>query len=507
MINEIIEINTDNLEPMKADSDDLWQNRQHFYSEKRKLSGNIKVTICVQAYNQIEKLRYSLECILKYTPEELYELLLIDNGSEPEVMELYKSINHPRVKIIRITKNISSAFPQPFFIPHINGEYTVWAFADTYVTKNWIENLLVCMDSDKRIGIAAPLSSYCSNLQGIDDVNDKPREEIQEFAANFNKSDPKKWQQKFRVITLLPIIRTEVWHTVGMFDTSFYHDFGEDDFCLRIRRAGYKIYVCRDTFIYHDHKRKDDNNEMLRTSLKSGHDNFIKKWDVEPWEDLLVNIPWPSLLRQSLNSKLNDAKLLCIDPKLGGPILVISNHIKSLEGNVQKSCAFTSEEKFYPDLTTVADETNIGQADDLRQVYSDNSFDIICLCAPLNTYSNPMQLLKDMTLLLKSKGVLIFNIYNSFDIGALFECFGISSNKFPLRTSVNLSKKDCEDILRDCGYSSVRKIGEFKESDNGVDYILTPIFQAAYKSAGIPFNHVMIENTKILNYHYTAVKD
>jgi GT2 family glycosyltransferase len=506
MINEIIEINTDNLEPMKANSDDLWYNRQHFYSEKRKLSGNIKVTICVQAYNQIEKLRYSIECILKYTPEDLYELLLVDNGSEPEVMELYKSINHPRVKIIRITKNISSAnFPQQCFVPHINGEYTVWIFADVYVTKNWLENLIACMDSDRKIGIAAPFTSNDQPDISINEVNGKSREEIQEYAVNFNKSNPAKWDPDVRASSLCPIIRSEIWNIVGTFDTAIPHQFGDVDFCFRIRRAGYKTVICRDTFVYHDHIRDEADYEKQKDNAEIGFNVFFEKWNIDPWEELPHDIPLDANLVDSL--KFNDAKILCIDPKLGWPIFKISNHIKHLEGSVLKTCAFTSEAKFYADLTTVADEIKVGQANNLRQFYSDNSFDIICLCGPLNTYSNPMQLINEMTLLLKSKGALIFHINNSFDIAALFECLGISSDNFPLRTGVNLSKKDCENILRDCGYSSVKKVKEDMELDNEVDSFLTPILQAAYKSAGIPFNHVMIENTKILNYHYTAVKD
>jgi GT2 family glycosyltransferase len=505
VINDIFEINTDNLEPIKEDGDKLWENRQRFYSENRKLSGNIKVTIVVQAYNQIEKLRYSLECLSKYTPEDLYELILVDNGSEPEVMEFYKSIEHPRVKIIRITKNISSAFPQSYFIPHINGEYTVWVFADTYVTKNWLENLLACMESDKKIGIAAPMASYSSNLQDISVVNGKSKEEIQEFAANFNISDPKKWHQDLRVISLVPIIRSEIWYTVGLFDTAYYHDLGEDDLCIRIRRAGYKIYVCRDTFIYHDHVKTESDRQIFPKSLLCGFKMFNEKWNIEPWDDILYGIPYNKI--SSFPANLEVANLLCIDPRLGKPIFTISNYIKMNGGNVEKTFAFTSEAKFYSDLINVADDTKIGTADNLRQFYSDNSLDIICLCEPLDTYSNPKNLLKDMTLLLKEKGLLFFHINNSFDISTLLECFGITSKSFSVKTGVLLSEKECENILEEGGCHLCEKISEHMGLSVDIDNFLKPIFQTAYKTTGVPYDDSMMKPIKTSKFHYTAVKE
>jgi GT2 family glycosyltransferase len=505
MINEIIEINTDNLEPMKADSDDLWYNRQQIYSEKQKIPGSVKVSIIVQAYNDIEKLRYTIDCILKYTPEELYELILIDNGSEPDVMELYKSVNHPRVQIIRITKNLRTVFPQHYYASEVNGEYTVLICADICVTKNWLVNLLACMESDKRIGLATPLSSNTQPHHSMNELNGKSMEEIQEFAARFNISNSHKWYQDVTIAVVIAILRSEIFYNTGIFDSAFAHQFGDDDFCMRIRRAGYKIIICKDTFVYHNHIRDISDDLKKQASAKSGFRIFIDKWNVKPWEDLIVGIPFHTQLTDSL--KFINTKLLCIDPKLGRPILTISNHIKFLDGNVKKTCAFTSEVRFYDDLTTVTDETKVGQANNLRQFYSDNSFDIICLCAPLNTYSNPMQLLKDMTLLLKSKGVLLFHINNSFDIGTLLECFSISSSNFSVQTGINLSKKDCENILRDCGYSFVEKVSELMELDNEVDSFLTPIFEATFCSVGIPFDDKAINHVKIAKYHYTAVKD
>ena len=48
------------------------------------------VTIVIQAYNQLEKLKRCVESVLEYTENIDYDLLLIDNGSEAEVFEYFK---------------------------------------------------------------------------------------------------------------------------------------------------------------------------------------------------------------------------------------------------------------------------------------------------------------------------------------------------------------------------------------------------------------------------------
>ena len=75
-------------------------------------------------------------------------------------------------------------------------------------------------------------------------------------AALFNKSNPAKWEEKIRLIPTAALYRREVFDTVGLYDAGFMHDFGDDDFTFRVRRAGYKLILCRDTFVHHDHIRK-----------------------------------------------------------------------------------------------------------------------------------------------------------------------------------------------------------------------------------------------------------
>jgi GT2 family glycosyltransferase len=500
---EIIEINTDNLERPALESVSLWANREKVYSERRKNTGDIKVTIVLQAYNRVEKLSYVLECLKKYTPDDLYELILVDNGSEPEVMELFKKVEHPRLKILRITKNLGGAFPQSVYMNYINGKYICFLSDDVYVTKNWLTNMLACLESDEKIGLVSCMSSNTSNYQTIDDHNDEPREKMQEFAAKFNNSDPTKWYQDVRAVTVMAIIKTEIYEIAGKFEPAFFHDFGEDDLCIRIRRNGYKIFICRDTFVYHDHNRAVVNDPIeFQKSLDSGRAIFKEKWGIDAWDDLLLDVlHFP---RFNIPVLADNAKTLSVDPHMGKPVLVINNHMRSIGKNVEKSFAYTSDAKFYTDLVTVADEVKVGQIDNIRSEYRDKSFDIISVCEPLNTYPNPFKLLEDLCVLLKPNGYIIFHILNTFDAAALLRCFGITVEELPLKTAVNVTKEQCYDYLEKIGLDKMSICIENYETPEDVENLMNSIFEAVYKLIGMPFDEDSLSDIKGSRIHFMA---
>jgi GT2 family glycosyltransferase len=503
MQTEIIEINTDNLERPALESVSLWENREMVYRERRKNTGDVKVTIVVQAYNRIEKLTYVLECLKKYTPDDLYELILVDNGSGPEVMELFKTVSHPRLTIFRITKNLGGAYPQSKYMNYVNGKYICFLSDDVYVTKNWLTNMLACLESDEKIGLVSCMSSNTSNFQSYDKLNNEPLEKIQEYAARFNKSDPKKWFQDIRAVTVMAVFKTEIFDIVGKAEPAFFHDFSEDDLCIRVRRNGYKIFICRDTFVYHDHDRAAVDYQIeLQKSLDSGREIYKEKWGIDAWDDILTDTLHFERFNIPLDSE--NADILCIDPHMGRPVLVTQNELRKNGKRVNKSCAYTSDARFYTDLITCADEVKIGLVPEIRRFYNDKSFDFICLCEPLNTYPKPLSLLKDLCALLKPGGYLVFNILNTFDVATLLYCLGIVSKDFGIKNGVNLTRAQCVEILNEIGLDKLSISSDNSKNFDKADDVLIPVFNAAYQAIGIPLDKDIMFDLKSSNYHFMA---
>ena len=49
----------------------------------------------------------------------------------------------------------------------LRGRYFVGLPYDVLVTTNWLKNMLICMESDERIGFVVPMSDNTSNLQRL----------------------------------------------------------------------------------------------------------------------------------------------------------------------------------------------------------------------------------------------------------------------------------------------------------------------------------------------------
>ena len=146
--------------------------------------------------------------------------------------------------------------------------------------------MLRCAESDPRIGMVNPVSSNVSNFQNVEFAF-ASLEEMQRKAAEHNVSDPRKWHERLRLVTLGTLYKRECLDMIGKADYGFFHDFVDDDLTFRVRRAGYKAILVRDVFVHHDHDlMKDRDPDEFRESLEKGRLNFKEKYfGVDAWDD------------------------------------------------------------------------------------------------------------------------------------------------------------------------------------------------------------------------------
>ncbi len=131
------------------------------------------------------------------------------------------------------------------------GEYLVLLNPDTIVTAGWLERLLRPLEKEPRVGMAAPVSNFSGNETKVN-TRYRSLREMERFAAE---------QAKYRCgktfdIEVAPLfcglVRRKTWDEAGGLDESFQvGTFEDDDFSLRLRKAGYRIVTAEDCFIHH----------------------------------------------------------------------------------------------------------------------------------------------------------------------------------------------------------------------------------------------------------------
>lgn len=430
MSDNIVIIHTDNMTAPEV-GNGLWGNRASVYENVRDKNAPL-VSIMVLAYNRLEKTKYCVECILKYTKNIDYELILVDNGSTDNTLEFFKSIKYNKKKILHVTTNIGSAYAFGVVMKIYSGKYMIPVSNDVYVTYNWLENLLACYESDQKIGLVVPMSSNTSNLQAPEDFDYESMENMQKKAAEFNTADSSKWQERMRLITVLAVYKREVFDEVGLFDRGFGHNFMDDDISIRIRRAGYKLIVCGDTVVCHDHQYlMQDQAEVdkFNYALEEDRCSFKEKYHgIDAWDDFnnfetnLLQYIEPEKYR-----KWNEISILGIDVRCGTPILEMKNVLRKAKLNLAvDSFAFTTQAKYYEDLLTVADEVYCDRTDFIQDYIPNHSMDIILLGEPINNYHEPIRFLQKIFDLLTDKGVLLFKVKNIDGFSSFLRMIGIN---------------------------------------------------------------------------------
>ncbi|MBI4855606.1 MAG: glycosyltransferase family 2 protein [Acetobacterium woodii] len=495
--NDIVIFDTENMIPPKV-GNDLYASRINYANNLTNGSGPL-VSIVVQGYNRVDKTKVCVEAILKYTTNIDYELILVDNGSTDGTFDYFRSVECKNKKIIKITKNIGAFYPLTKYMKLYSGKYIAGISNDIIVTKNWLDNILKCYEADNRIGYVMPMSTNVTNLQEVPNEFSN-LDEMQSFAEKFNKHNPDKWEQRMRLVAVISVFKREILDIVGTYDFGFFHDFSEDDHCLRIRRAGYKLVLCGDTFIHHNHdfrNLEDKDEEQFNKSLEIGRQNFKDKYlGLDAWDD--VNNFELNLIGMLKNkTPFENPKILGIDVRMGSPILEIKNKLRKKRITECICNAFTTQAKYFTDLQTVCDGNVVcDRIDYMMEYYLPETFDYCILGESINTYPTPLKVLQKLLAITKSGGYLLVKLRNTNDIRKALLTMGLFNNTDPSMPNdisrddfvnfLNMLSVHSFEILQECSVlepdvdefikNSLKNIG----NENEIETILTNLSTNEY---------------------------
>lgn len=385
-----------------------------------------EVTIWIQAYNHFEKTKRCIESVLKYTTDVDFDLILVDNNAGDETYEYFKAVDYPKKTVIHFDKNTGSAYPFSVVPLDMISKYFVLLNNDIIVTKNWLSNLLKVMKSDSKIGVVNPMSNNVSNYQCAE-FPYSTYEEMQAKAANINISDPSKWQERLRVVTLGTLVSKECLYAMGwpFFDVGFSHNYMDDDMSFRARRAGYKIIVTFDTWVCHDHPSVRENNEEFIEILAKDIEKFKGKYyGIDPWQDATQSIVEVDGLRDKIKRiEKESISILGINPRCGMPILDIKNLY--MYGKDIRMSAYYQEPKYYMDLCTVCNGDVVCDREENLKCHFDNgTFDYVFICEPVNMYNNPVGVIKDAYDLLSKGGQLLLSLKCTNNVISVLHAMG-----------------------------------------------------------------------------------
>jgi O-antigen biosynthesis protein len=221
--------------------------------------------IIIPAYNQSQ---YTVSCLRSIRNCTIdYRIVLIDNGSDTKELAVVESEldNHPHL-LVRNRRNLG-------FVKAINQglalattPYLVLLNNDTQVTSHWLEKLKFPLEKEVRAGACGPITTSPECWQG--------REKLE----NGYRVLPASAMLAFFCVML----KKRAVDEVGFLDESFGVGLADDDdYCCRLKRAGYVLTLAQNLLIPHHHRTTFNSlytPEELDAMTKNGYAVLRQKY-------------------------------------------------------------------------------------------------------------------------------------------------------------------------------------------------------------------------------------
>lgn len=188
------------------------------------------------------------------------EMILADNCST-DVSVAYVERHYPQIHIIRIPENKGYAGGYQYALANLDYDFYALVNSDVEVTPQWLSTVIAAMQADPTIAACQPkirshrqreYFEYAGACGGLMDALGYPfcagriLHTVEQDAGQYDHMREIFWASGAALV-----VRGEVFHAAGGFDTSYFAHQEEIDLCWTLQRAGYRVVVAPDAVVYH----------------------------------------------------------------------------------------------------------------------------------------------------------------------------------------------------------------------------------------------------------------
>ena len=192
----------------------------------------IKIIAGIVLYNpDISRLKENIEAIIS----QVDKLVLVDNGCQTDDYEQVS--RDQRIVVLKHDKNLGIATALNTILRYANEHGYDWALTldqDSVAPSNLVEVYKSVIPGKERLGMVC-----CK----IHDRN---------FTMQREESLPQEDEYIDQCITSASMVNVKAWQDVGGFDDQMFIDSVDFDFCIMLRKRGWKIFKTYKTQLLHE---------------------------------------------------------------------------------------------------------------------------------------------------------------------------------------------------------------------------------------------------------------
>jgi GT2 family glycosyltransferase len=261
------------------------------------------ISIVIPAFNQ---LTYCQQCIasLQANTQREHRLILVDNGSTDGVAEFFDVV--PGAVVVHTGKNLGFSGGINRGLEKASG-HVVLLNSDTILPPDWLARLEAALLTSEDWGIIGPMTNCAAGPQQINGLYFDAEATIYNFAEQRAAAFGDSVRETNRLIGFCMLIREEALEKVGTLDERFeIGNFEDDDYCKRVRAAGYRLGMAEGSFVFHYGGRTFAgmglDGERYHEVLEANRVRYEEKWGIK----LPTNVS-PQRLAHHLNECAREA--------------------------------------------------------------------------------------------------------------------------------------------------------------------------------------------------------
>lgn len=201
----------------------------------------VKENICamIVSYNCDEKILLVIDSIIN----QVDSIILIDNGSKSDSLEILKKLNNDKIQIIYNSNNMGIAYALNQGVKYAQNKKFQWVLTldqDSMAAKDMITNMLkfyYSLDNSQKAEVVSIVPVH---------IEQKTYNEKQNIKNN------NKFQEVLTEITSGNLLNISIFDKIGYFEEKLFIDCVDHDFCFRICKSGHKIIKVYDAILLHN---------------------------------------------------------------------------------------------------------------------------------------------------------------------------------------------------------------------------------------------------------------
>ena len=248
------------------------------------------VEVLVPVHNALSELRDCWAALSAHAGDRLVRVTFVDDASDVETREWLEHIaqEDPRVRILRNRSNKGYTKSVNLGLQDLVADAIVILNSDTLVTPGALDRLVAGINSSEDVAAVGPLSNAASwqsiprlkDDDGLFFINALPQGHTAgDIAEVLAQEFPAPQRPSVPVLNgFCTLFRAEAIRHIGLLDEKrFPKGYGEEnDYCVRLSDAGYRLLVCEDAYVFHVKSASFGHETRVKLS-RAGGKKFVKK--------------------------------------------------------------------------------------------------------------------------------------------------------------------------------------------------------------------------------------